>query len=271
MKKKVLIAFLLLALPCYCFSQDNEESMISELEIRIENLEKNSLKAVDNSALISKIETLEEAIKNLNNKVEELNRQINQYSNSLNNISERVDSKVIEDTKTSNQSQEDIIEKLANNNLKVSKKTLPDTQEEKLTPETTDRTQDSKTKFEEAFTLLKESEYEQAEKAFNNFITQHPKDELSGNAYYWLGESFYLRKIYNKAALNYLYSIKYFPSGSKAEMSSYKLSLSFAKLNKKQEACQSFHNFLDKFKKAPSSLIKSAQDEIKKLNCSKSR
>ena len=249
--KKVLILLLLLSVsPFSCMANDEIEEKMNELGGEVSEFENSDKTNV--SALLLRIEALEELMKSLNNKIEELTRQINQYSNSLNGVRDVIDSK-------SNKSaiDEDSIKQLEKKNTEDTSKAVVKNENE------------IKQEFERAFTMLKSSDYEGAETAFTDFIRNYPKNDLTGTAYYWLGESFYQRKIYNKAALNYLYSIKNFPSGSKAELSAYKLAMSFSKLGKTQEACQSFTNFLDKFKKAQPSIIKSANDEMKKLSCAK--
>jgi len=268
--KYIMLAILVLCSTCQVCARDLGEA-IEELDVKVEDLEKKSFtRSNDSQALYSKIESLEEATKNLNNKVEELTKQMNQYSSSMQNLKEEINNRLTaEADKTSNivkksTATEDVITKYAQDNSSTTPSILSENGFKPVEPA---KLGDIKSEFDYAFNLLKNSEYESSEKAFSDFINKYPKDELSGSAYYWLGESYYHRKIYNKAALNYLYGIKYFPSGSKSDLSTYKLSMCFAKLNKKQEACQNFANFLDKFKKAPDSLIKSARDEMTKLSC----
>ena len=265
MKFKILTIFLLTLLHAFCaIAIENED--LTELEIRIENLERRVLaKSSDsNQALYNRIETLEETIKSINSKLEELSKQINNYSSSMHNLQNQVNDKL-----RSNSSQNHVTPNAGQNDDLIAKfaeeaSSLDNQPKQPLKPVTPG---DAKSEFEHAFTMLKNSEYDEAEKEFSSFVAKYPKDELSGQAYYWLGEAFYNKKVYNKAALNYLYSIKYFPDGSKAEQSTYKLAVSFARLGKKQEACSSFSNFLIKFKKAPTQLINSSKDEMKKLGC----
>ena len=52
-----------------------------------------------------------------------------------------------------------------------------------------------------AYNMLSTGEYEA--KAFTKFIKEYPDNKLSSNAYYWLGETFYVRKNYQLAAYNF--------------------------------------------------------------------
>ena len=63
---------------------------------------------------------------------------------------------------------------------------------------------------------------------------------LSGNARYWLGETYYVRKNYVEAARIFLDSYAKFRTGDKAPDSLLKLGLSLAILAKTKEACLAF-------------------------------
>lgn len=234
-----------------------EEDKSAELEVRVENLERKILaKSSDSDQTIhSRIDTLEAAIKSINSKLEELSKKLNDYSSSIPTLHREAN-----DNSSQISQNEDLIAQFA-----AETSTLNNQSKQPIKPIITGNIT---SEFEHAFTVLKNSEYKEAEKEFSSFVKRYPQHELTGQAYYWLGEVYYNKKTFNKAALNYLYSIKYFPDGIKAEQSTYKLASSFAKLGRKQEACSSFNNFLTKFKKAPPQLTESAKNEINKLGCS---
>ena len=48
--------------------------------------------------------------------------------------------------------------------------------------------------YQAAFTLLKDSQYDRAIGAFQNFLTAFPDSPLAENAQYWLGEAYYVNK-----------------------------------------------------------------------------
>ena len=54
--------------------------------------------------------------------------------------------------------------------------------------------------YERAYGSLLRQDYAAAEIGFAEFLAQFPSHELSGNAQYWLGESFYVRGQYKPAA-----------------------------------------------------------------------
>jgi len=99
-----------------------------------------------------------------------------------------------------------------------------------------DPTQD-RPDYELALATLKESKFEEAEEKFSAFITNYPNSKFQANAIFWYAETFYLRSMFNPAAMNYLKSYKKAPQGLKASDALLKLALSLGSLNKKQEAC----------------------------------
>lgn len=118
----------------------------------------------------------------------------------------------------------------------------------------------SKVKFDEAYALLTSQKYEEAENAFSSFVSNYPKSEYTGPAYYWLGESFMLRKRYDKAAVNYLQSFSKFPKNSKADLSTLKLASALHALGKKKDSCA----MLAKLKAKNDSLSGAMQNLLKK-------
>ena len=57
-----------------------------------------------------------------------------------------------------------------------------------------------KEQYNYAFGLLRQANYDKAELALQEFVKLHPKEALTSNARYWLGETFYVRAAYVQAA-----------------------------------------------------------------------
>ncbi len=85
-----------------------------------------------------------------------------------------------------------------------------------FTPITTHpATEQEKGAYQFAFSLLKNSQYDNAIKAFQSFLDSHPKSELASNSAYWMGEAYYIKQD-NQAALNaFNRVIKGYPFSSK--------------------------------------------------------
>ena len=125
-----------------------------------------------------------------------------------------------------------------------------------------------KEQYDQAISLmLNEQDFGAAEKALRSFIDAHPKDPLAGNAHYWLGETFYVRKNYQQAAFTFADGFQKFPRGRKAPDNLFKLGMSLAQLGKKKEACTAFRRLLANFPKAKASLKKRVGRERRRLKC----
>lgn len=126
---------------------------------------------------------------------------------------------------------------------------------------------EAKTLYNEAFASIKKQNYKNAEKQFEAFLELHPKNSLAGNAQYWLGESYFARGQFDKAAVAFAEGFQKYRDSQKAPDNLFKLGLTMARLNKKQEACIAFKNFLTEYPKVSDSMTKRLQKEMNKLSC----
>jgi tol-pal system protein YbgF len=122
-------------------------------------------------------------------------------------------------------------------------------------------------KYDTAFALLRNSNYEGATKAFQSFVAQYPHDPLAGNAMYWLGQIPYSQGQYEQAAVTFLDAYQKYPKSAKAGESLLKVGLSLADLNKKKEACTALQRFQSEFPDAADNLKRQAVAEKQKLGC----
>jgi tol-pal system protein YbgF len=88
--------------------------------------------------------------------------------------------------------------------------------------------------------LLTQANYPAAEQAMRSFVARWPKDPLAGNAQYWLGETFYVRKDYGNAATAFAQGYEKYPKSAKAADDLLKLGMSLANLNQKPDACRAY-------------------------------
>ncbi|MGB1007328.1 MAG: tol-pal system protein YbgF [Thalassobaculaceae bacterium] len=118
-----------------------------------------------------------------------------------------------------------------------------------------------------AFGLLRKQDYAAAEAAFEAFLTQHPQDNLAGNAQYWLAETFYVRKQFEQAAMAFAAGYQTYPDNIKAPDNLLKLALSLARIDKQEDACVALKQLGEKFPKAPSNIRRRAAGEGRRLGC----
>ncbi|HEU4663557.1 MAG TPA: tol-pal system protein YbgF [Dokdonella sp.] len=70
--------------------------------------------------------------------------------------------------------------------------------------------------YNEAFAALKDGRYAESARRFQTFIDQYPDSDLTGNAYYWLGESYYVTQNYKIAQDAFQTLLERYPNSQKA-------------------------------------------------------
>ena len=118
-----------------------------------------------------------------------------------------------------------------------------------------------------AYDMLVRENFIEAEKSFKAFIGEHPNDSLTSNAYYWLGETYYVQKKFQLAAISFARGFQNFPKGNKAIDQLFKLALTFMNLGKNEDACAAFSKLEAEFPNAPKRISNRAKDYIKRAKC----
>ena len=118
-----------------------------------------------------------------------------------------------------------------------------------------------------AYDMLVRENFIEAEKSFKAFIGEHPNDPLTSNAYYWLGETYYVQKKFQLAAISFARGFQNFPKGNKAIDQLFKLALTFMNLGKNEDACAAFSKLEAEFPNAPKRISSRAKDYIKRAKC----
>lgn len=73
-----------------------------------------------------------------------------------------------------------------------------------------------KASYDEAFAALRDGRYAESARRFQAFIDAYPSSELAGNAYYWLGESYYVTQNYRVSLDTFQTLLKNYPDSTKA-------------------------------------------------------
>ncbi len=119
-----------------------------------------------------------------------------------------------------------------------------------------------------AFKLLNQKDYPAAAASFDQFVKKFPSDPLTGNAYYWLGESYYARGDYTRAAEGFRKGFEVNPEGQKAPDNLLKLAMSLSKVKRTKEACIVLKQVQSKYgDSSPRTAAKAAQ-ELTSQQCS---
>jgi tol-pal system protein YbgF len=121
--------------------------------------------------------------------------------------------------------------------------------------------------YNHALGLLKQASNPAAEAALKDFISQHPKDPMAGNAQYFIGDIYYERREYAEAASAFAEGYKRYPKSAKAADNLLKLGMSLARANQKDNACLAFRQLDHDFPNPARSIKDHAAAEKKSLGC----
>jgi len=116
--------------------------------------------------------------------------------------------------------------------------------------------------------LLHQGDYPGAEQALTQFVSLHPTDPLASAAQYWLGETFFVRQKYDRAAKAFLAGYQKYPKTQKAPDDLLKLAMSLTALKQKKEACAVFQQLANEYPGAETRIKQSAAHEKSKAGCS---
>lgn len=126
--------------------------------------------------------------------------------------------------------------------------------------------------YEFAYGLLLQAqrgraEFAPAAEAMQSFVTQNPSHRLAGNAQYWLGETHYVRKDWQTAALAFGEGLKKYPNAEKAPDNLLKLGMSLAQLNRKPDACAALGELDKRYPNAAAPVKQTGQRERQRIGC----
>ena len=115
--------------------------------------------------------------------------------------------------------------------------------------------------------MLKQQDFAKAESALSAFIDRYPKNKLTGNAHYWLGETYFVRKRYQDAVFAFAEGFQKFPKSNKAPDNLLKLGMSLDRMQKRKEACTAYSRLLGIFPKAGARMKARVQREQRRAKC----
>jgi tol-pal system protein YbgF len=101
--------------------------------------------------------------------------------------------------------------------------------------------------YKDAYEAYHKGDLEAARRKFEAFLKQYPNTELSDNAQFWIGETYYLRKDYERAILEYEKAIVKYPEGDKIPAALFKQALAFLELGDKTNAKNLLKRVIEKY------------------------
>ena len=119
---------------------------------------------------------------------------------------------------------------------------------------------EAQAEYQQAFNLLKQSQYDKAIAAFNAFLSRHPQGQYSDNAQYWMGEAYFVTRRYNEAITEYMKLLTNYPQSQKAPNSLLKIGYSYYELKQDADAKKALQDLIRRYPGTPA-----AQDAAKRL------
>ncbi len=117
--------------------------------------------------------------------------------------------------------------------------------------------------YDIAFAHLRAGRFLESARAFEDFIQKYPDNELTDNAYYWLGESYYVKRQYPQALAAFQSLTEKFPSSAKAADSWLKIGYSYYEMDDLVKAEENLQKVIDNY--PSSSLARLAKNRLIKL------
>lgn len=95
-----------------------------------------------------------------------------------------------------------------------------------------------------AIELNRQKKYTEAREKFQEFITKYPKDELTGNAQYWIGETYYSINDMTAALGAFETVVEKYPNSKKVPDAMLKIAYVYDKIGDKEKAVADLQNLI---------------------------
>jgi tol-pal system protein YbgF len=121
--------------------------------------------------------------------------------------------------------------------------------------------------FDQAHAKLLDGDFGGAQVGFETFVNEHPDHARAGEAWYWLGETFFVRSDFAEAADAYIASLRSRPDGEKAPDALVRLAASLNGMGRQADACATLDRFSGQFPNAPAASRARANRESLRAGC----
>lgn len=144
---------------------------------------------------------------------------------------------------------------------------LPETEGTNMVVTTAERYASPEEEYKAAYAKLLQHDFDGAESAMQNFIDGNTDHPLTGNAMYWIGETYYARKEYGEAAGAFAKTYEHNPKGRKAPDSLLKLGMSLSQVGQTESACLTYAELLSSHPDANKIILRRAEEKRIAQNC----
>ncbi len=256
------------------------EPITQDLSGRLDRVEK----ILDNRALLDMLELLESLkteVSALRGDIEVQTHTVEQLKQKQRDLYTDIDRRLqrIESNKTTVKStpgievldsaanQADVATPTGEQELVVETSSDLTTNAETVTEATPVDPQKAEAVYQRAFKLLKESRYDQAQKAFKDFLKNYPDTAFSDNAQYWLGETNYVMQKYDIAINEYQTLLNTFPNSKKVSHALLKIGYSYAELGNVSDAEKTLTEVMTQYPGTTAARL--ANERLRKINAAK--
>jgi tol-pal system protein YbgF len=118
--------------------------------------------------------------------------------------------------------------------------------------------------YEAAKKLFDDGDMENARIQFENFINKFSDSEYAGNARFWIADSYYVEKWYEKAILEYQKVLEQYPDSNKTAAARLKQGYAFAELGEKANARLILNELVTRYPKSREADY--AREKLKQLD-----
>ncbi|MEM0923681.1 MAG: tol-pal system protein YbgF [Pseudomonadota bacterium] len=114
---------------------------------------------------------------------------------------------------------------------------------------------------------IQQGRYDQGEDRLRRFLTEHQGSTLSGEAYYWLGQSQFVRGALGDAASTYLAGYRADQGGAFAPDNLLQLGVTLGRLQQTEAGCKTLRQVELQYPNASSNVLEAAAAEAANLGC----
>jgi tol-pal system protein YbgF len=117
--------------------------------------------------------------------------------------------------------------------------------------------------YQKGLETFRQGEMQKAREQFSRFLELYPNHDLTANARYWLGETYFGEKKYDQAILEFQEVIKKFPGKEKVPAAMLKQALAFKELGDVKSARYVLKKLIEDFPLADE--VKPAKEKLKEM------
>jgi tol-pal system protein YbgF len=99
-----------------------------------------------------------------------------------------------------------------------------------------DQKSKSETLYNKGMSFFRRKNYKKSLSIFREYVLKYPKNKLSPNAQYWIGECYYSQNRFEKAKDEFQNVLDFYPKSSKAPDAQVKIGIIYFKQNKQQQS-----------------------------------